>query len=190
MSTITTILSTDYPKDSRSVINTNFSNLNTDKVEANSPTLTGIPVAPTAAINTDTTQLATTAFVQAASGYSKNGLSTRDNTTASGTQIITHGLGKIPKMVRLESKFWASGTDFAFSSGSYNGTTNSCSWVSMGGGSGSAGGDTTNIIKIQNQAGTASQVGVVTVNILNIVITWTKTGSTAAGTIYTMWQVQ
>lgn len=33
MSTITTILSTDAPKDSRAVINTNFSNLNADKIE-------------------------------------------------------------------------------------------------------------------------------------------------------------
>lgn len=33
MSTITSILGTDLPKDSRAVINTNFSNLNTDKAE-------------------------------------------------------------------------------------------------------------------------------------------------------------
>lgn len=33
-----------------------------------SPTLTGVPVAPTAALNTDTTQIATTAFVQTAVG--------------------------------------------------------------------------------------------------------------------------
>ena len=34
MSTITTIQSTDAVGDSRSVINTNFDNLNTDKIEA------------------------------------------------------------------------------------------------------------------------------------------------------------
>ncbi len=33
MSTITTILGTEDVRDSRAVINTNFSNLNTDKVE-------------------------------------------------------------------------------------------------------------------------------------------------------------
>lgn len=38
MATITTILATDNPKDSRSVINTNFSNLNTDKVETSALT--------------------------------------------------------------------------------------------------------------------------------------------------------
>jgi hypothetical protein len=35
MSTITTILGTDEVTDSRAVINTNFSNLNTDKAETN-----------------------------------------------------------------------------------------------------------------------------------------------------------
>lgn len=33
MATITTINETDYPSDSRAVINTNFTNLNTDKIE-------------------------------------------------------------------------------------------------------------------------------------------------------------
>jgi hypothetical protein len=37
------------------------------KADLNSPALTGTPTAPTAALNTNTTQLATTAFVQAAS---------------------------------------------------------------------------------------------------------------------------
>lgn len=53
----------------------NFINLNTDKAEVSvvalkaplaSPDLTGVPTAPTATNGTNTTQLATTAFVQAA----------------------------------------------------------------------------------------------------------------------------
>ena len=39
------------------------------KVAASSPTLTGTPLAPTAASGTDTTQIATTAFVQDATPY-------------------------------------------------------------------------------------------------------------------------
>jgi hypothetical protein len=42
-------------------------------VLAMSPTLTGSPVAPTAAVNTSTTQLATTAFANPASSLSANG---------------------------------------------------------------------------------------------------------------------
>lgn len=46
-----------------------FDNIQTavnSKADANSPTLTGTPIAPTASAGTSTTQLATTAFVQAA----------------------------------------------------------------------------------------------------------------------------
>jgi len=44
-------------------VDANFTNLNTDKAEVNSPTLTGTPAAPTAAIGTNTTQIATTEYV-------------------------------------------------------------------------------------------------------------------------------
>ena len=44
-------------------VDANFNNLNTDKSELASPTFTGTPAAPTAAVGTNTTQLATTAFV-------------------------------------------------------------------------------------------------------------------------------
>jgi hypothetical protein len=44
-------------------VDTNFSNLNTAKIEAASPALTGTPTAPTAAAATNTTQIATTAHV-------------------------------------------------------------------------------------------------------------------------------
>jgi hypothetical protein len=48
-----------------SEVDDNFTNLNTDKAELASPTFTGIPAAPTAAVNTNTTQVATTAFTKA-----------------------------------------------------------------------------------------------------------------------------
>lgn len=69
MSTITTIASSDYPSDSRAVINTNFSNLNTDKAELASPTFTGTPTLPTGTIavtqsaSNNSTKVATTAYV-------------------------------------------------------------------------------------------------------------------------------
>lgn len=47
-------------------VDTNFTNLNDElatKANSNSPTLTGTPSAPTAEVGTNTTQLATTAFV-------------------------------------------------------------------------------------------------------------------------------
>jgi len=71
MSTITNIAGSDLPSDSRGVINTNFSNLNTDKAELASPTFTGTPTLPTGTIATtqsasdNSTALATTEYVDA-----------------------------------------------------------------------------------------------------------------------------
>jgi len=45
-------------------MDTNLTNLNTDKAELASPTFTGTPAAPTATTGTNTTQLATTAFTK------------------------------------------------------------------------------------------------------------------------------
>lgn len=42
------------------------------KADSNSPSLTGVPTAPTATAGTNTTQIATTAFVQAAAGLATN----------------------------------------------------------------------------------------------------------------------
>lgn len=72
MSTITTIQGSDLPSDSREVINTNFSNLNTDKAELASPTFTGTPTLPTGTVavtqsaDDNSTAVATTAYADAA----------------------------------------------------------------------------------------------------------------------------
>ena len=54
MSTITTILSTDIIGNSRATINTNFSNLNTDKAELASPTFTGTVTSPALILSSET----------------------------------------------------------------------------------------------------------------------------------------
>ena len=65
---IQTINENDYIKDSRSVINSNFSELDTNKAPLNSPNLTGTPTAPTPTHGDDSTKIATTEFVQDALG--------------------------------------------------------------------------------------------------------------------------
>lgn len=69
MATITTLNSGDSGPVSRGVINTNFTNLNTDKAELNSPTFTGTPSLPTGTTavtqspGDNSTKVATTAYV-------------------------------------------------------------------------------------------------------------------------------
>ena len=65
---------------------TEFSNLETainTKADTNSPTLTGVPLAPTASVGTATTQLATTAFVDA----ERTSVSTLTNKTLTSPTI-------------------------------------------------------------------------------------------------------
>lgn len=110
--------------------------------------------------------------------------------TASGTQVIAHGLGRIPKIIRMRGSL--GGANFAASSqGAYDGTTNSVSWVSSAGTNpGLGGGDTTNSIRMVENANVSnSQAGVISVDGTNITITWTKTGS-PTGTAYIQWEVE
>jgi hypothetical protein len=66
---ITTIQSTDYPSDSRTVINDNFTDLDTTKADLASPTFTGTPTLPTGTVavtqsaSNNSTKVATTAYV-------------------------------------------------------------------------------------------------------------------------------
>jgi hypothetical protein len=78
-------------------VDANFTNLNTDKLETStaastyaplaSPALTGTPLAPTAAVNTNTTQLATTAFVLG-QGNSTAGTIAMNGTQAAGSSNL------------------------------------------------------------------------------------------------------
>jgi len=67
-------------------VDANFTNLNTGKAELASPTFTGTPAAPTATVGTDTTQVATTAFVNAEIA---NDAPSKTGTGASGTWGIS-----------------------------------------------------------------------------------------------------
>jgi hypothetical protein len=63
------------------------------KADKDSPALTGTPTAPTAASGTNTTQLATTAFVKTAVDTSAATLTTSIGTKADKTTTITAGAG-------------------------------------------------------------------------------------------------
>lgn len=67
-------------------VDANFTNLNADKAELASPTFTGTPAAPTATVGTNTTQVATTAFVNAEIA---NDAPSKTGTGASGTWAIS-----------------------------------------------------------------------------------------------------
>lgn len=71
-----------------------------------SPALTGTPTSTTAAVGTNTTQIATTAFVNAEIANDVDvrlgGISANQTITSGGLLTIAHGLGQAPKITQFE----------------------------------------------------------------------------------------
>jgi hypothetical protein len=198
MSTITTLQTTDLITNSRATINTNFSNLNTDKIE-------------TSVLDTDTaltansdvkiaTQKAVKAYVDGSQvTVYKVGSSSYDLTTATGVQSITHSVGTTPKMVRLNAVYSSSGsgTSTETTSQAYivtNGTVSSATSLFQHSTNGSATGfdsEHTADFRIRTSLSTNNyyQLGTVAVGSTEISISWTKTGS-PSGTAYITWEAE
>jgi hypothetical protein len=119
----------------------------------------------------------------------KNGTATRAMNTASGVQNIAHGLGAVPKKVRITGRFTdgLSGRN-SWSDGVYNGTTNSCVWINYA--NSTAGVDDTYGVKLLDSNSGTTQVAVITCDATNIILTWTLTGSGTASLMNLMWEAE
>lgn len=102
---ITTINSGDSGSVSRTTINDNFTDLDTTKADLASPTFTGSPVLPTGttgvtqSANDNSTKLATTAYVDAASSpvsIEVTSGSTHSLTTTAGQVVVVWAKGDSP----------------------------------------------------------------------------------------------
>jgi len=125
-------------------------------------------------------QKAVKTYVDATPPSSTNGVITRAGNAGAGAVTTAHGLGRTPKMVRVSAIYLPS-THFApaWSTGSYNGTTNACNFYTASVQTAlvtydAVGGSTTYAIyvSVANAAGTYAQRGVITVDATNITITW------------------
>jgi len=118
----------------------------------------------------------------------KNGVTSRDMTTASGTQTIAHGLGKTPIAVKLTVIGVRS-----VSEGRYDSSGQTCVWNGhdLNGGTFQAGSEAAKIAHYGygtgDGSGSSNQTGVVSVDATNISIAWTK-NSTPSGTAYILWE--
>ncbi|MCK9371050.1 hypothetical protein M0R04_14155 [Candidatus Dojkabacteria bacterium] len=127
-------------------------------------------------------------------GLFKNGVTTRDLSTASGDQTIAHGLGVAPKKIRITAFNFntADNTKFSQSFGTYNGTTNSN--IHKGANSNNqyyVGADSTNIITIYayDITNTSPTVATAAYDATNITLAWTKVGSPTS-IAYIMWEAE
>jgi hypothetical protein len=154
---------------------------------------------PTTLGSSDTlypSQNAVKSYVDTNASIYKNGVVTRAANTATGSQTIAHGLGKIPKYIRITATWYASGMFSPdVSIGVYDGTTTSNDYIisrNDGNGTvnGSAGQSSTNIISLfYVKAGNeANQVATATFDATNITLAWTLTGSMTADNMNIMWE--
>jgi len=128
----------------------------------------------------------------------KNGVTTRAGDTASGDQTIAHGLGATPKYIRITvTKTNSTNGGVVFSSGVYNGTTNSCVYsVGYDTGNGNTNGESGNsatqiaYVKQIQPGATGTQVAVATFDSTNITLTWTKSGTVNASNMNILWEAQ
>lgn len=124
-----------------------------------------------------------------------SGIAQRGFSSASGDQVIAHGLGKTPKKVRISAYVSDGGsTDKEASSmGSYDGTNNVCVFVEQdnNGDVSRVGSDGSNaVVMILGTNGNNSQKAVITVDGTNITLTWVKVGTGTTATIKFMWEAK
>ena len=119
----------------------------------------------------------------------KNGSTTYDLSTATGTQNIAHGLGSTPKMVRISvmSAIEANGSK-NIGTWLYNGTTSSVVGFSYNNGA-SRNMDSSGDLKAYGISSSEIeyQTGVISVDEINISISWTKTNG-PTGILYINWE--
>lgn len=102
---------------------------------------------------------------------------------ASGDQTIAHGFGDTPTYVRIEAMVVAGSTE-ASSVGTYDGTDMKC--INRFNDNVSTDSDaqsTTSFVVQLRESGTLRQEATIAVNSTNVVLSWTRAGSTSAGTI-------
>lgn len=124
--------------------------------------------------------------------FFKNGTATRAGNTASGTQNIAHGLGRVPKKVRISAMAKWTGDDTAESIGVYNGTTTSLVYIARDAAAGNpvSGVSSTYIVYMYTSAQGYLQTASITVDATNIILAWTLTGVGNASNINLMWEVE
>lgn len=116
-----------------------------------------------------------------------SGTSSKNASDASTTQNIAHGLGRIPKYIKIHAVAVLSATSpaNAFAIATYNGTTQSSLSVYETGTSSYQA--LPNFVLNMATGGGQTQSGVVTFDSTNIIITWTKAGS-PTGSYTIIWE--
>jgi hypothetical protein len=129
----------------------------------------------------------------------KTGIATKNITDVSAVQNIAHGLGRVPKYVRIDGAVIITTAITQLATGIYDGTNNSGLTVAIGEGTSTAATDAvytstaialgfSPLVATNVFTGANRQTGIISVDATNIIITWTKTGTVASLTASLIWQ--
>ena len=190
MATITTINAGDGISPSRTVINTNFSNLNADKIETSV-----LDTDTTLAANSDAkiaTQKAIKAYVDALAGLSTKTSGVSAGPASSSTQTISHGLGRVPTAIRFDGiggfTANASATTRGESHGTYTSSGNRCLYAVGGGSSHNPVTSTAYAVRLDFNDAAATATGIVqNVTSTSFDIVWTTSLNAASNTAF-IWE--
>lgn len=136
-------------------------------------------------------QKAVKAYVDSSPASRKVGSDSRSMATASGTVNYAHGLGRIPKKVRINACFPVASQappHYMSSDGLYDGSTTVCLRRAQQANDYAVVDIQNNIIYIVDTNGNG-QYATITVDATNLIIAWTKAGS-SGGTIVFTWEVE
>lgn len=128
-----------------------------------------------------------------------SGITTKNITDASIVQNIAHGLGRVPKYVRIDGAIIITTAITQLATGIFDGTNNRGLTVAVGEGTSTAATDAvytstsialgfSPLVATNVFTGANRQTGVISVDATNIIITWTKTGTVGSLTASLIWQ--
>ena len=118
----------------------------------------------------------------------KNGFFSRAGNSASGAQNIAHGLGAVPKKVKITAMWTYSTSIKALSVGVYNGSVMSLVYSDFI--APFSGVDSSFIVAVIDYNNSYYQLATVTVDATNIILEWTKIGTPPSANINIMWEVE
>lgn len=121
----------------------------------------------------------------------KSGVASRGMSTASGTQVIAHGLGGMPSFVEVNGNLASNSGNplVGTTTGTYDGTNMACAFATSIDGQNNT--NTSSIITFNTGSsgvGTGSQVATLTMDATNLTFSWTKTGSPLNTGVF-LWKV-
>jgi hypothetical protein len=129
----------------------------------------------------------------------KSGIATKNITDTGTVQNIPHGLGRVPKYVRIDGAVIITAAITQLVTGIFDGANNNGMTVAIGEGTSTAVTDAvytstsialgfSPLVATNPFTGANRQTGVISVDATNIIITWTKTGTVASLTASLIWQ--